>query len=159
MKHIIGILTLAAALFAVSVQHAEAQITRYSVIPLIGDSGGTYTNNVLASATNTYSSIMADVSNQDNVAIQVHGFPIVSNFCKLRLDFMASVDGSTWISTNFISVSCLGGLSTNDLSAGIFCYTTNVDVRGLRGLKLFRVANTDSHGIATNLQVNYGIKR
>lgn len=159
MKHLIGILTLAAALFAVSVQQCQAQITRFSAQALIGDLGGTVTNKITELATNSYTTATIDVSNQDNVAIQIHGSLLVSNFCKPRLDFMATVDGSTWISTNFISITCLGGLSTNDLSAGIFCYTTNVDVRGIRSLKLFRVANTDHHGIITNLQVTAAIKR
>lgn len=160
MKKFLSILTLAAAVVAVSVQPANAQlIGRFAIQPLIGDTGGTVTNNVSYLSTNTYTGLVLDVANQNDVAIQVSAFLLASNFCKPRLDFAVSVDGTTFSTTNFVQVSCLGGLSTNDLSAGVVCYSTNLDVRGIRSLKLFRVANADYYGVMTNLQVSYAIKR
>lgn len=133
---------------------AQAQITRFVYIPVL--EGGT--NNIINLASNTYSTVFS-VENQDNVAISVTAPLIVSNFWKPRLDFQTTVDGLCWSSTNLIVVSCLGGLSTNDLAQGMTCYTTNLDVRGLRAIKFIRLANTDYHGIATNLTIGYGIKR
>jgi hypothetical protein len=132
---------------------AQAQFTRYSAIQLV--EGGT--NNIVANTTNSYSAAIADVSNQPDVAIQVHGSLMASNYANLRLDFMKSVDGSTWVSTNFVSVVTLTG--SNDLSAGTFCIATNVNCAGIRALKLFRIGNVDPYGTVTNLTVTYSIKR
>lgn len=115
------------------------------------------TNTVAALSTNSYAGLTVECAYQENVAIQVHGGLTISNWAALRLDFMPLVDGSTWVSTNFMTVSVQA--STNNLSAGIFCTVTNLPLMGYRKLKLFRVANLDFHAAPTNLTVTYGEKR
>lgn len=145
MKKLLSLVALASALIALP---AAAQYNR-SVVTT-GISGGT--NNVLNLATNTYS-VTFDVSEFSNVGIQISGVLLSSNFCKPRLDFMTCVDGVNWCSTNLLQVTCLGGLSSNSISAGTFSYNTNVGVEGLYSLKLMGLANTDYHGIMSNVNV------
>jgi hypothetical protein len=116
------------------------------------------TNNVLALASNSYTAIIT-CQDVNDLGIQISCPLIVSNFCKPVLSFMQSADGLNFTSTNIITVTCLGGLSTNDLCGGTACYYTNLDVRGLQALKLFRVANQDYWGIMTNVTVTATIKR
>lgn len=151
MKKILSTLALAALV----VLPASAQYNRFVPNTLIA--GGT--NVVAAFSTNTYS-LTVDVSEFSQVSVQISGMLLSSNFCKPRLDFCTSADGSAYCTTNLIAVSCLGGLSSNAYStAAIFCYNTNLNVEGLNSLKLVGVANNDNHGIISNLTVNVGGKK
>lgn len=146
------LLSLALVLFA-TVANAQL-IGRYGSTQVIA--GGT--NNIINLASNTYTFVI-DCRDVNELGIQINAGLIVSNFCKPRLDMMETVDGTTFTSTNLVVMSCLGGLSTNDLSAGQVCYVTNISVRGIQGLKGFRLANTDYHGIMTNLTLTFSTKR
>jgi hypothetical protein len=151
MKKFIALLILTCA----GALSADAQlIGRFGSIQLIG--GGT--NNVVALASNSYSAIVT-CQDVNDMGIQISCPLLVSNFCKPVLSFMQSADGVNFTSSNIVTVTCLGGLSTNDLCGGTCCYYTNLDVRGLQALKLFRVANQDYYGIMTNVTVTATIKR
>ena len=159
MKRLLSILTLALAVAAISVQQTHAQNRAYGSSVLLG-SGSSSTTNLFALTTNNYGSgYTIDCRQANNVAITVYGATIVSNFCKPRFDFKRGVDGSNFDTTNLVSVTCLGGLSTNALGLGVVCYTTNIDVSGIGYLQLYQGANTDYHGGLTNLTVTYSIKK
>lgn len=155
MKHIIPLFTLVAALFAASIQPAKAQ-------QLISGTllSGTGTN-IFALVTNTYNSSTfdIDVRRASVLQFQVFGRPVASNFCKPRFDFRTSLDDSVFTTTNLISVTCLGGLSTNAIGEGTLCYQTNLDVRGLNSLRLYQGANTDHHGGLTNIVLSWQVLR
>lgn len=153
MKRLLLAIPLVLVLFATA---APAQLLgRFGATQIIA--GGT--NNVLNLASNSYS-LVIDCRDVNELALQISCPLIVSNFCKPRLDFMESADGSSWSSTNHIQVTCLGGFSTNNLcDNATACYVTNLSVKGIQALKLFRIANTDYHGIMTNVTVSYSIKR
>lgn len=145
MKKVLSTLALA----AIVVLPAAAQYNR--CVPVVMIAGGT--NNVINLATNTYA-LTVDVSEFSQVSVQLSGMLLSSNFCKPRLDFCTSADGSAYCTSNLTTVTCLGGLSSNSYSsAAIFCYNTNINVEGLYSMKLVGLANADYHGIMSNVTV------
>lgn len=146
---------LSIVLAAGAVLPASAQYNRYVLTTLIA--GGT--NNVMNLATNTYA-LTVDVSEFSQISVQFAGTLLSSNFCNPRLDFMSTCDSSVgWSSTNLISVNYLNGLSSNSISAGTIAYNTNLNVEGIQALKLIAVANTNYHGIWSNVTVSVGGKK
>lgn len=156
MKRLLSTLT-ALALFATA---ANAQLLgRFGSTQVLA--GGT--NVIMNLGTNTYS-LVVDCRDVNDLGIQVSCMLLSSNFCHPRFDFMESADGTTWTSTNFVQIgppmNAGGGFSTNDLcTAAQCCYYTNLDVRGKQALKLFRAANTNYHGIMSNVTLTVTTKR
>lgn len=136
-----------------SMRADAATMTFYQPQELLN--GGT--NKVTALTTNTYTGKVLNIENQDNTAIQVSGTCLASNVASLRLDFAPTVDGSTYATTNLVSVTVAAATNGND--GAIFCVVTNIAVPGIKSLKLIQIGNLGGITIPTNLTVKGSVKR
>jgi hypothetical protein len=116
-------------------------------------SGGT--NNVAATATNTYS-LRIDVPRTREFALHVSAKPLTTNVVTLRFWLYPSLDGTTYSSTEPVIVSLSG--TTNAASPSSVSLITNITAGPVPHYFLKPVGNTE--GVAsTNLTVKYGFKK
>jgi hypothetical protein len=146
---------LAAAAFVFLPAPAEAQqFTGYAYQQILGL--GTTTNNVAATATNTYQAnsgvIVATRQEYLPVAVKYsyHAAPVGGTpSVVLRLE--RSVDNSNWETTPFHVLTASGATNT-------CTWMTNLTVGGMPYFRISTIENTNS-AVITNLQFYYGLKR
>ena len=152
MKKILCLLSvLAFSILALPLAAQADDIAYAGTTTLI--SGGT--NNVAATATNTYS-LRIDVPRTREFALQVSAKPIVTNVVTLSFRLYPSLDGTTSSSTEPVLVSLSG--TTNAASPSSVSLITNITAGAVPYYILKPVGNTEGVA-ATNLTVKYGFKK
>jgi hypothetical protein len=130
---------------------ARAQVVFYGPTTIID--GGT--NNVAATATNTYA-LRIDVPRATDLALYLSAKPLTTNIVTLAFSLQRSLDGVTADST-LPGVITLTG-TTNSASPTRVNLVTNIATGGIPYYFLTAVGNTEGVA-ATNLTVSYGFKR
>jgi len=114
------------------------------------------TNQVDNFSTNTYS-ILLSATKQSNIPVMIQARPSGTNLVELNLHFQRSLDNVNWdtIDPYLVTISA----TTNAGDAGYATLVTNLNVGGIPYLRLTKIGNTTSIGLATNVTFTYGIKR
>jgi len=144
---------IAIALIAFTVMPVKAAQYDYYSYTTVLDGG---TNNVLLKATNTLSTVIT-LPYSEYVPLFVQARTITTNTVALNLQLSRSVDGVTFDTIDPIIVTITG--ATNAGNSGYSSLATNVFVGGIRAVKIFAIGNVNGTGSATNVTVQYGIKR
>lgn len=145
MKKTIAIIAALAALAAPAL--AQYDVSAFQVTSLNGG-----TNNVAATATNTYA-ITMDVGRQAFTGLQITTAFTGAGTGTLQLRFARSVDGVTWETNPGVIVQTAAG---NGVTPVTSFAVQQVD--GIRFLRLVGVANTNAVA-ATNIAFRWLIKR